>query len=118
MYRSMDRGSHALKKSSFSLTPFLFIELKSGCMTRDETEVSLRMPTGLVEKIGAIPKMKYLNRADVISDACAYYCQFHDMHSERFPETMRNVFFDLTSHDDEFRRTIRDLLRGNPSGEF
>jgi uncharacterized protein (UPF0216 family) len=54
----------------------------------------------------------------VIIDACAYYCQFHDMNSERFPETMRNVFFELARHDDEFRRTLRELLRENPTGEF
>ena len=84
-------------------------------MTRDETEISLRMPTGLVEKIDTIAKMKYLNRADVIIDACAYYCQFHDMNSARFPETMRNVLFDLARHDGEFRKTLRDVIRENPS---
>ena len=41
-----------------------------------------------------IARMKYQKRADVIIDACAYYCQFHDMHSEQFPETMRNVLFE------------------------
>ena len=87
-------------------------------MTRDETEISLRMPTGLVEKLDAIARMKYLNRADVIIDACAYYCQFHDMNSEQFPETMRNVLFDLARHDGEFRKTLRDLLRDDPTGEF
>jgi len=87
-------------------------------MSRDETEVSLRMPTGLVEKVDAIARLKYQNRADVIIDACAYYCQFHDMHSERFPETMRNVLFELARHDEEFRRTLRELLRDNPTGEF
>ena len=80
-------------------------------MTRDETEISLRMPTGLVEKIDTIAKMKYQDRADVIIDACAYYCQFHDMNSARFPETMRNVLFDLARHDEEFRKTLRDVLR-------
>jgi metal-responsive CopG/Arc/MetJ family transcriptional regulator len=84
-------------------------------MTRDETEISLRMPMGLVEKIDTIAKMKYLNRADVIIDACAYYCQFHDMNSARFPETMRNVLFDLARHDGEFRKTLRDVIRENPS---
>jgi hypothetical protein len=59
--------------------------------------------------------MKYLNRADVIIDACAYYCQFHDMNSARFPETMRNVLFDLARHDGEFRKTLRDVIRENPS---
>jgi metal-responsive CopG/Arc/MetJ family transcriptional regulator len=80
-------------------------------MTHDETNVSLRMPTGLVEKIDAIAKMKYLTRDNVIIDACAYYSQFHDMNSERFPETMRNVFFDLARHDEEFRRMLRELFR-------
>jgi hypothetical protein len=68
--------------------------------------------------VDEIARIKYLKRADVIIDACAYYCQFHDMNSERFPETMRNVFFELARHDDEFRRTLRDLLRENPTGEF
>ena len=84
-------------------------------MTGDETEVSLRMPMGLMEKIDAIAKMKYLTRDSVIIDACAYYCQFHDMNSERFPETMRNVFFDLARHDDDFRRILRELFRENTS---
>lgn len=85
-------------------------------MTRDETEVSLRMPTGLVEKLDTIAKMKYQNRADVIIDACAYYCQFHDMNSARFPETMKNILFDLARHDDEFRKTLRQAIREDPSG--
>lgn len=83
-------------------------------MTRGETEVSLRMPVGLVEKIDAIAKAKYLNRADVIIDACAYYCQHQDMHDGLFPKTMRNVFFDLARHDEEFRRTLRELIRESP----
>jgi hypothetical protein len=82
-------------------------------MTLNETDVSLRMPTGLVEKIDAIAKVKYLPRGSVIIDACAYYCQFHDMNSERFPETMRNVFFELARHDEEFRRILRELFREN-----
>jgi len=84
-------------------------------MTRDETEISIRMPTGLVEKIDTIAKMKYQDRADVIIDACAYYCQFHDMNSARFPETMRNILFDLARHDGEFRKTLRDVIREDPS---
>lgn len=87
-------------------------------MSRDEMEVSLRMPTGLVEKVDAIARLKYQDRADVIIDACAYYCQFHDMHSERFPETMRNVLFDLARHDKEFRQMLRELMRENRDGEF
>jgi len=84
-------------------------------MSRDETEISIRMPTGLVEKIDTIAKMKYQDRTDVIIDACAYYCQFHDMNSARFPETMRNVLFDLARHDGEFRKTLRDVIREDPS---
>jgi metal-responsive CopG/Arc/MetJ family transcriptional regulator len=84
-------------------------------MTRDETEISVRMPTGLVEKLDTIAKMKYQDRTDVIIDACAYYCQFSDMNSARFPETMRNVLFDLARHDGEFRKTLRDVLREDPA---
>ena len=86
-------------------------------MTRDETEVSLRMPTGLLEKVDAIATIKYLNRTDIIIDACAYYCQFYDMNSAKFPETMRNVLFDLARHDAEFRKTLRDLLRDDPDAD-
>jgi len=83
-------------------------------MTKGETEVSLRMPAGLIEKIDAIAKMKYVNRSDVIIDACAYYCQHYDMHNEWGPKTMRNVFFDLARHDEDFRQTLRELMRDNP----
>jgi len=87
-------------------------------MTRDETAISVKMPTGLVEKLDTIAKLKYLKRADVIIDACAYYCQFHDMNSERFPETTRSVFFNLARYDDEFRKTLREVLRDDPTGEL
>ena len=83
-------------------------------MIREDTTLSLEMPSELVEKLDTIAKQKYLKRADIIIDACAYYCQFHDMNSERFPETMRNVFFDLARHDEEFRKTLRELLRDDP----
>jgi metal-responsive CopG/Arc/MetJ family transcriptional regulator len=83
-------------------------------MTRDETAISLKMPTGLVEKLDTIAKQKYLDRGDIIIDACAYYCQFYDMNSERFPETTRNILFNLARHDDEFRRTLREVLRNGP----
>jgi metal-responsive CopG/Arc/MetJ family transcriptional regulator len=83
-------------------------------MTREEIDISLKMPRGLVDKIDAIAKMKYLSRADVIIDACAYYCQFHDMNSEKFPETTRNILFDLARHDGEFRQTLREVLREGP----
>lgn len=83
-------------------------------MTRDETAVSLRIPVALVEKMDEIAGKMYLTRDNVIVDACAYYCQFHDMNSERFPETMRNVFFDLARHDAEFRRILRELFREPP----
>ena len=86
-------------------------------MTRDEIAISLKMPSELVENLDSIAKQKYLKRADIIIDACAYYCQFHDMNSERFPETMRNVFFDLARHDEEFRKTLRELLRDDPTAD-
>ena len=86
-------------------------------MTRDETEINLKMPTGLVEKLDTIAKLKYLKREDVIIDACAYYAQFHDMNNEQRPETMRNVLFDLARHDGEFRKTLRDVLREGPSND-
>jgi hypothetical protein len=87
-------------------------------MTRAETAISLKMPTGLVEKLDTLAQQKYLKRADVIIDACAYYCQVQDMNSEHLPETMRNVFFDLARHDDEFRKTLREVLRDDPIGEM
>jgi metal-responsive CopG/Arc/MetJ family transcriptional regulator len=80
-------------------------------MTRDETAVSLKMPTGLVEKLDTIAKQKYLKRTDIIIDACAYYCQFYDMNSERFPETTRTILFNLARYDDEFRKMLREVLR-------
>jgi hypothetical protein len=86
-------------------------------MTREETTVTLTMPTGLVEKLDTIAKAKYLKRADVIIDACAYYCQFYDMNSEQFPETTRNIFFNLARYDDEFRKMLREVLRDDPTGE-
>jgi metal-responsive CopG/Arc/MetJ family transcriptional regulator len=86
-------------------------------MIRDETAISLKMPTRLVEKLDTIAKQKYLKRADIIIDACAYYCQFYDMNSERFPETTRNILFDLARHDTEFRKTLREVLRDDPSVE-
>ena len=84
-------------------------------MTRDETEIQIKMPTRLVEKLDTIAKQKYLNRADVIIDACAFYSQFYDMHTEKTPLTMRNVLYDLARHDEEFRHTLRDLLRDSPT---
>ena len=65
-------------------------------MTCDDTTISLKMPSELVEKLDAIAKQKYLKRSDIIIDSCAYYCQFHDINREQFPETMRNIF--LISH--------------------
>ncbi len=82
-------------------------------MTRDETTITLTMPTGLVEKLDTIAKQKYVNREDIIIDACAYYCQFYDMNSERFPETTRTILFNLARHDDEFRTTLREVLHDN-----
>jgi metal-responsive CopG/Arc/MetJ family transcriptional regulator len=86
-------------------------------MTRDETAISVKMPTGLVEKLDTIAKQKYMKRTDIMIDACAYYCQFYDMNSERLPETMRNVFFNLARHDDEFRTLLRQVLRNDPTSE-
>jgi len=80
-------------------------------MSHDDTPVSLNISTALVEKLDTIAKLKYLNREDVIIDACAYYCQFYDMNSERFPETMRSVFFNLARHDDEFRALLRKVVK-------
>lgn len=86
-------------------------------MDYDDTPVSLSIPAALVEKLDTIAKLKYLNREDVIIDACAYYCQFYDMNSERFPETMRSVFFNLARHDDEFRALLRKVVQENPAAE-
>jgi metal-responsive CopG/Arc/MetJ family transcriptional regulator len=86
-------------------------------MTRDDITVSLKIPTGLVEKLDTIAKQKYLNRDDIIIDACAYYCQFYDINSERFPETMRSIFFNLARHDDEFRTLLRQILRDDPTAD-
>jgi hypothetical protein len=38
------------------------------------------------------------------------------MNSEQFPETMRNIFFNLARHDDEFRKTLREVLQDDPTG--
>lgn len=84
-------------------------------MTRDEMDIDLKMPKTLVDKLDAIAQQKYINRNDVIIDACAYYIQHHDMNSEKYPETMRNVLFDLARHDGEFRQTLRSVLRENPT---
>ena len=86
-------------------------------MSHDDTRVSLDISTALVEKLDTIAKLKYLKREDVIIDACAYYCQFYDMNSERFPETMRSVFFNLARHDDEFRALLRKVVQENPAAE-
>jgi metal-responsive CopG/Arc/MetJ family transcriptional regulator len=86
-------------------------------MTPKDTAVSLNIPTDLVEKLDTIAKQKFLNRDDIIIDACAYYCQFYDMNNERLPETMRSVFFNLARHDDEFRTLLRQVLRNDPSME-
>ena len=79
-------------------------------MNHDVATISIILPSMLVENLDAIAKLKYLDRADIIVDACSYYCQFHDMNSEQFPETIRSIFYNLASHDDEFRKTLRDAL--------
>jgi metal-responsive CopG/Arc/MetJ family transcriptional regulator len=86
-------------------------------MTRNETSISLKMPTALVEKLDTIAKQKYLERSDIIIDACAFYCQFYDMNSERFPETTRNILFNLARYDDEFRKTLREVLRDDSTAD-
>lgn len=80
-------------------------------MTQRETVITVTLPAELVEKMDTIAKQKYLNRADVITDACAYYCQYYDMTREHMPATMRSIFFNLACHDKEFRKTLRDVLR-------
>lgn len=86
-------------------------------MTRPETPITVNMPVELVEKIDTIAKQKYLNRNDIIVDACAFYCQYYDMHSEQLPETTRNIFFNLARHDKEFRQTLRDVLKSGLNTE-
>jgi metal-responsive CopG/Arc/MetJ family transcriptional regulator len=86
-------------------------------MTPDEPTISLKISATLVEKLDIIAKQKYLERSDIIVDACAYYCQFHDMNSELFPVTMRNIFFNLARHDDEFRKILREVLQDDPTGD-
>jgi len=86
-------------------------------MTRTVTSITLDMPSGLVEKLDIIAKQKYLDRSDVIIDACAYYCQYYDMNSERFPETTRTILFNLARYDNEFRKTLREVLRDDPPAD-
>jgi hypothetical protein len=86
-------------------------------MTRDETTLTIRLPATMVEKLDTIARQKYLERNDIIIDACAYYCQYYDMNSERFPETTRNIFFNLARYDNEFRKILREVLREDPTGE-
>jgi metal-responsive CopG/Arc/MetJ family transcriptional regulator len=87
-------------------------------MTLNETAISLNMSSDLVEKLDTIAKQKSLNRSDVIIDACAYYCQFYDMHREESPQTMRSIFFDLARHDTEFRKTLRDVFHDEPLADY
>jgi len=37
------------------------------------------------------------------------------MKDERFPETMRSVFFNLARHDEEFRTLLRQVVKDNPA---
>jgi len=87
-------------------------------MSYDNTPVSVNIPSALVEKLDTIAKLKYLNREDVIIDACAYYCQFYDMNSEQLPVTMRSVLFNLARHDAEFRSLLRKVVQENPAEEY
>lgn len=86
-------------------------------MPHEDTTVSLNIPTDLVEKLDTIAKQKYQNREDVIIDALAFYCQFYDMNSERLPETMRSIFFNLARHDEEFRELLRQVVQENPTAD-
>ena len=86
-------------------------------MTQGDTEITLKIPAALVEKLDAIAKQKNLDRNEIIIDACSYYCQFYDMNRENFPETMRSVFFNLARHDDEFRTLLRQVIRNDPSAD-
>ena len=86
-------------------------------MTQNETTTSLKIPAKLMEKLDTIAGQKSRDRADIIIDACAYYCQFHDMHSEQFPETMRSIFYNLARHDEEFRKTLREVLRDDATAK-
>ena len=79
-------------------------------MTYDDTTISMKLPSKLLEKMDAIAELKDRDRADIIVDACAYYCQFHDMNSEQFPETIRSIYYNLARHDEKFRKTLRDVL--------
>jgi metal-responsive CopG/Arc/MetJ family transcriptional regulator len=87
-------------------------------MTRDETAISLKIPTGLVNQLDTIAKQKYMERNDIIIDACAYYCQFYDMNNERLPETTRTIFFNLARYDDEFRKILREAIREDPGADL
>jgi metal-responsive CopG/Arc/MetJ family transcriptional regulator len=80
-------------------------------MTQEETAITLKLPKGLADKLDTIARQKYLQRNDIIIDACAYYCQYYDMNHEQVPETTRNIFFNLARHDNEFRQTLRDVLK-------
>ncbi|HVP97266.1 hypothetical protein [Methanoregula sp.] len=86
-------------------------------MADDGTAVTVSIPKALIEKLDTIAQIKYLNREDVIIDACAYYCQFYDMHSERSTESMRSILFNLARHDAEFRRLLRKVVQENPASD-
>ena len=86
-------------------------------MEQGETNVSIKIPPSILEKLDTIAKLQSIKREDVIIDACAYYCQFYDMHSEEFPETMRSVFFNLARHDGEFRNLLRQVVQENPAAD-
>ena len=86
-------------------------------MAQEEITITLKLPKNLAEKLDTIAKQKYLQRNDIIVDACAYYCQYYDMNHEQVPETTRNIFFNLARHDNEFRQTLRDVLRDGLSSD-
>ena len=84
-------------------------------MADDATAVTVHIPKALMDKLDTIAQIKYLDRQDIIIDACAYYCQFYDMHSERTNESMRSILFNLARHDAEFRRLLRKVVQDNPA---
>lgn len=82
-------------------------------MAPDDTEISVKIPVRLLEKLDDIARQRYVNRSDIIIDACAYYCQYHETRGEQLPMTMRSVFFNLARHDAEFRTLLRQILNND-----
>ena len=85
-------------------------------MTTGETTIPIRMPAQLAAKLDAIAHRKYLNRTEVIIEACSRYCQVQDLRDEQFPESTRNLFINLARYDDDFRKLLREALREDMTG--